>query len=106
MNSERQHSKPGKATMQGGADLHGAVLRIPRDSSFGMHVSADAVEIALSAEAVADIRTSLKGPAPVREYHTVSEEAGRIGLSEKTLRNLLKERGAPHYVIGSDIRIE
>ncbi len=92
--------------MKGGADLHGAVLRIPRDSSFGMCITADAVEIALSANAVAEIRASLKGPAPFRKYHTVTEEAQRIGLSEKTLRNLLKERGAPHYVIGSDIRID
>ncbi len=73
---------------------------------FAISFTPDAVEIALSAEAVAEIRASLKGPAPFRDYHTVAEEAERIDLSEKTVRNLLKEKRAPHYVIGSDIRID
>lgn len=108
MNSGQRHqtNPASPAVAHGGAKLCGAVLRIPRDDSFAISFTSDTVEIALSAEAVAEIRASLKGPAPFRNYHTVAEEAERIDLSEKTVRNLLKDKRAPHYVIGSDIRID
>jgi len=106
MKSELQQPRPAGPAAHDGADLRGASLRIPRDASFGICVTADGVEIALSANSVAEIRASLSGPPPFREYHTVAEEAERFGLSEKTVRSFLKERGAPHYVIGSDIRID
>lgn len=106
MNSERHQSNSANSASHSGAELRGTVLRIKRDESFAISSTPDAVEIALSAEAVAEIRASLKGPAPFRDYHTVAEEAERIGLSEKTIRNILKEKRVPHYVIGSDIRID
>jgi excisionase family DNA binding protein len=108
MNSGKRHqSNPANpVASNGNAELRGAVLRIPRDSSFAISNTPEAVEIALSVEAIAEIRASLTRPAPFRDYHTVAEEAERIGLSEKTVRNLLKEKRAPHYVIGSDIRID
>ncbi|MCX6971018.1 MAG: helix-turn-helix domain-containing protein [Verrucomicrobia bacterium] len=104
--TSQQSSATIPAVSNGGADLRGAVLRIPRDGAFAISFTPAAVEIGISAEAVAEIRASLKGPTPFREYHTVAEEAERIDLSEKTVRKLLKEKRAPHYVIGSDIRID
>ena len=104
--TSQQTSAANPAVSNGGADLRGAVLRIKRDDVFAMAFTKDEVEIALSAAAVAEIRSSLTTPPRFKDYHTVAEEAGRIDLSEKTLRMLLKERHAPHYVIGSDIRID
>lgn len=108
MNSGQRHptNPASPAVAHGGAELRGAVLRISRDESFAISFTPEAVEIALSAEAVAEIRASLKNPVRFRDYHTVAQEAERIDLSEKTIRNLLKEKRAPHYVIGSDIRID
>lgn len=106
MQSERHQPNPAKPTSPGGAELHGAVLRIPRDGALALSVTPEGVEIALSAKTVAELSSMLQGKAPFRNYHTVSEEAERIGLSEKTVRNLLKEKHAPHFVIGSDIRID
>jgi hypothetical protein len=106
MNSERHQSNPASPSANGGVALHGAVLRIKRDESLALSITPDVVEIALSAETVGEIRASLKGPAPFRNYHSVAEEANRLGLCEKTIRNFLKEKRAPHFVIGSDLRID
>jgi excisionase family DNA binding protein len=104
--TSQQSSASIPAVSNGGADLRGAVLRMKRDDAFAMAFTKDEVEIALSAAAVAEIRASLTTPPRFRDYRTVAQEAGRIALSEKTLRMLLKERHAPHYVLGSDIRID
>ena len=108
MNSGQRHQSnlAGPAFTKGGVELCGCVLRLKRDDSFAISATPDGVEIALSAAAVAEVRAALKGPAPFREYHSVAEEAERLKLSEKTIRNLLKEKHAPHFVIGSDIRID
>ena len=92
MNSDRRPSNSASA------ELCGAALRIPRDGAFALSLTSETLEIALSADGVAEIAASLKCPPPFRDYHTVAEEAERMGLSEKTVRNLLKEKHAPHYV--------
>lgn len=56
--TSQQTSAKIPAVSSGGADLRGAVLRIPRDGSFAISFTPDAVEIAISAEAVAEIRAS------------------------------------------------
>ncbi len=104
--SRKQSDSQNAAVSNGGAELRGAVLRISRDDMFALALNQGDVEIALSASAVAEIRSALKAPPKFRDYHTVAEEAKRLKLSEKTLRTLLKEKHAPHYVIESDIRID
>jgi hypothetical protein len=104
--TSQQSSATIPAVSNGGANLRGAVLRIPRDDSFAISLTPDAVEIALSATAIAEIRASLTTPPRFRDYHTVAQEADRIDLSEKTIMNLLKDRHAPHFAIGSDIRLD
>jgi len=94
------------AARNGGGDLRGAVLRIKRQDMFAISFSEDEAEIALSTAAVAEIGATLKTSPRYRNYHTVAEEAKRLQISEKTLRMLLKQRRAPHYVLGSDIRID
>jgi excisionase family DNA binding protein len=86
--------------------LRCGVLRISLANSVGIVVTKDAIEIALSAGLALEVQAALKDIRPFKKYNTVAEEADRLKLSQKTLRNLLKVKKAPHFVIGSDIRID
>jgi hypothetical protein len=69
-------------------------------------VGADgSIEIALSNAAALEVRQQLTEATRV-SYHSISEEAARLGVSEKTMRKYAKEDGCPHFVLpGGDIRL-
>jgi len=109
MNSGQRHqpNTAGPALTNGVAELCGAVLRLKPGDQYAITTTPDGgLEIVLSATTVAELRASLKGPAPFRKYNTVGEEAKRHKFCEKTFRYFLKEKHAPHYSIGSDTRID
>lgn len=72
-----------------------------------MCVSGGKLELNLPASALGAAFTTRTGPLPPPpHYRSIGEEAERLGISERTLRTYMHEKGCPFYRLpGGDVRL-
>lgn len=87
--------------------LDGVRMSIPLHEGCSMTVTGGNLELNLPASALGSGFTTQTGALPPpSQYCSIGQEAERLGISERTLRTYMHEKGCPFYRLpGGDIRL-
>lgn len=86
--------------------LEGVRFSIPLHEGFSMAVVGGKLELNLPASALGAFTTQASSVPPPSRYNSIAQEADRLGISERTLRTYMHEKGCPFYRLpGGDVRL-